>query len=43
MDKQDEMEALLRDLDAYRSQNKSKKQSRREILMVHTNFLKEER
>ena len=32
MDKQDKMEALLRDLDAYRSQNKSKKQSRRETL-----------
>ena len=32
MDKQDEMEALLRDLDAYRPQNKGKKQSKKETL-----------
>ena len=32
MDKQDKIEALLRDLDAYRSENESKKPSRRETL-----------
>ena len=32
MDQHDKMEALLRDLDAYRSQNKSKKQSRRKTV-----------